>query len=107
MPGNPVTDPQWPADLADTVEQVVGAVRDKATRPVVKASRAVVLGLFAAFVGVTAVVMLLVLSTRLIQDLLDIVLPRERAVYISYFAIGGILCLAGVLVYSRRTSDTA
>ena len=37
MPGNPFTDPNWAAELADTVERVVGTVRDKATTPVVKA----------------------------------------------------------------------
>lgn len=103
MPGNPLTDPNWASELADTVEHVVGVVRDKATRPVVTASRAVVFGLFAVIVGIGSLTLFLVMFVRLIQDLLDIVLPRERAVYVSYFAVGGMLCLAALLVYAKRT----
>ena len=44
MPGNPLTDPNWAPDLADTVERVVGKVRSTATDNAVKASRAVVFG---------------------------------------------------------------
>ena len=38
MPGNPLTDPNWAPDLADTVERVVGTVREGATTPVVHAA---------------------------------------------------------------------
>jgi hypothetical protein len=31
MPGNPLTDPNWPAQLAAQVERWVGVVRDTAT----------------------------------------------------------------------------
>ena len=56
MAGNPLTDPNWAADIADTVERVVGTVRDRATKPVVHVTRAVVFGLLGAFLGVTAVI---------------------------------------------------
>ena len=105
MPGNPFTDPNWAADLADTVERVVGNVRDKTTRPLVKASRAVVFGLLAAIVGIVAVVLLLIVATRGTQALLDIGLPHARSVYLSYFIIGGILCLAGALLMRKRSSS--
>jgi hypothetical protein len=104
MPGNPFTDPNWAAELADTVERVVGNVRDKATRPLVKASRAVVFGLIIAIVGLIAVVLTLIAFTRGLQALLDIWLPNERSVYVSYFVIGGILCLAGAFLMRKRSS---
>ena len=44
MPGNPFTDPNWAPDLANTVERVVGKVRNVATDNAVKASRGVVFG---------------------------------------------------------------
>ena len=60
MAGNPLTDPNWAADLADTVERVVGTVRERATTPVVHVTRGVVFGLLGAFLGVTALVLLLI-----------------------------------------------
>lgn len=104
MPGNPFTDPNWAADLADTVERVVGNVRDKTTRPLVKASRAIVFGLPALIIGIVAVVLLLTIMTRGIQALLDIGLPHARSVYLSYYIVGGILCFAGALLMRKRSS---
>jgi hypothetical protein len=103
MPGNPFTDPNWAAELADTVERVVGSVRDKTTRPIVKASRAIVFGLIAAMVGVVVVTLAVIGAMRAVEALLDLWLTHARAVYVSYFVIGGILCLAGALFMRRRS----
>ncbi len=105
MPGNPFTDPNWAADLADTVERVVGSVRDKTTKPLVTATRAVVYGLFAGILGIAALILALAVATRGLQALLDIPLRRSASVYISYLIVGGIFSLAGVFVLSKRYSD--
>lgn len=102
MPANPLTDPNWAADLADTVERVVGTVREKATTPVVHATRGIVYGLLGAFLGLTAVVLLLIVLTRALQALLDLAVSTERAVYLSYLILGGILSLVGLLVLRKR-----
>ena len=102
MPANPLTDPNWAAELADTVERVVGTVRDKATTPVVHITRGIVYGLLGAFLGIAAVTLLLIGMTRAIQALLDIGLTNERSVYVSYLIMGGILCVAGLLVLRKR-----
>ena len=102
MPANPLTDPNWAADLADTVERVVGTVREKATTPVVHITRGIVYGLLTAFLGIAAVVLLLIGVTRGIQALLNIGLSNERSVYISYLLMGGILGVAGMLVLRKR-----
>ena len=104
MPGNPLTDPNWAADLADTVERVVGTVREKATKPAVHVTRGVVFGLLAAFLGLTAFTLVLIGGTRALQVLLDLVVSTERAVYLSYLLVGGILCLAGALLFHSRHS---
>jgi hypothetical protein len=104
MPGNPLTDPHWAADLADTVERVVGTVRDKATTPAVHVTRGIVFGLLAAFLGFAALALLLIGVTRGLQALLDLAVSTERAVYLSYFLMGGILCLAGALLFRSRHS---
>jgi hypothetical protein len=105
MPGNPFTDPNWAADLADTVERVVGTVRDRTTKPLVTASRGVVFGLLAAILGVVAAILLILVATRATQALLDIWFRHEMSVYLSYFIVGGIICLGGLFVLSKRFSN--
>ena len=105
MPGNPFTDPNWAADLADTIERVVGNVRDKTTKPLVVATRAVVYGLLAGILGVAAVVLLLAVLTRGLQTLLDLGVSQPRSVYLSYLIVGGLISLGGVLVLRKRYSS--
>jgi hypothetical protein len=105
MPGNPLTDPNWAPELADTVERVVGTVREKTTDNVVKAARIIVFGLFAAFLGLTGVILLVITFTRALQVLLDFAVTPARAVYISYFLVGGICCLLGAFLMKKRHSD--
>ncbi len=105
MPGNPLTDPNWAPELADTVERVVGTVREKTTDNAVKAARAVVFGLLGAVLGITALVLLVIILTRGLQSLLDLAVTWGQAVYLSYFIIGGICCLLGALLMKKRHSD--
>ena len=106
MAGNPLTDPRWPGDLADAVENVVGQVRDRATTPVVKITRGIVYGVLASFVAITALVSVVIGMTRALQILLELGLTEAQAVYVSYFIMGGILSLAGWLVLvMRHTGD--
>jgi hypothetical protein len=105
MPGNPFTDPNWAADIADTIERVVGTVRDRTTKPLVKASRAVVFGTLTVILGIVAITLLIVMLTRAMQALLDIWLRHEVSVYVSYLIVGGIFCLGGAFVLSKRFSN--
>jgi hypothetical protein len=105
MAGNPFTDPNWAADVADTIERVVGRVRDKTTKPIVTVTRAVVYGFLAAIVGIAAVVLSIIAATRGLQSLLDIGLRRSASVYLSYLIIGGIFGVIGVFLLSKRYSN--
>jgi hypothetical protein len=107
MAANPLTDPNWAPELADTVERLVGTVRDRATKPAVRAARAIVFGLLAAMLAVVAITLLLIAATRAIQALLDLGLDWSVAVYLSYFIVGGILCLVGWLLLARRPPPDA
>ena len=107
MAGNPLTDPNWAPDLADTVERLVGTVREKATKPVVHAARGVVFGVLAGILAVVAITLLLIAATRGLQALLDLAVGWSTAVYLSYFIVGGILCLAGLLLLTRRPPPDA
>ena len=105
MPGNPFTDPNWAADLADTVERVVGTVREKTTTPIVRVTRGLVYGLLALILGIAAIVLLIVMLTRGTQEMLDqFKVRRSAAVYISYLGVGGIFSLLGLFVLSKRYS---
>ena len=105
MPANPLTDPNWAAELADTVERVVGTVRDRATTPVVHITRGIVYGLLACVPrdrrpGPAADRA----STRGMQAFFNIWLSNERSVYVSYLLIGGILCGAGTVGAEEASS---
>ena len=104
MPGNPLTDPNWAAETTDTVVRFVDQVKAKTTKPAVMAARGLVFGLLAAFLGLFALVLLLIFLTRGIQALLDIGLDHDRSVYISYFIVGGILSLVGLLLFKKRNA---
>lgn len=104
MPGNPLTDENWAHDVADQIITVVGNVRDKTTNNVVKGARGVVFGLLGLILGFVAVVLVLILITRALQSLLDIWFAWATAVWISYFIIGGILTVGGLLLMSKRHS---
>lgn len=104
MPGNPLTDPNWAPDLADQITEFIGNVRDKTTNNAIKAARAIVFGLLAAILGLTALVLLLIFLTRGLQALIDLLTSWERAVWISYLALGGIFTLAGMFLMTKRAS---
>ena len=104
MPGNPLTDPNWAPDLANQITNLVGTVRDKTTNNAVKAVRAVVFGLLGMFLGLVVLVLLLIIATRGLQALLSLALNWDRSVYLSYFIIGGILTLGGLLLMGKRSA---
>jgi hypothetical protein len=102
MPGNPLTDPNWPSTLADQVERVVGTVREKTTAPAIHAARAVVYGLLIFIIAIPVVVLLVIVITRGLQSFLDLFMTWAQAVYVSYFLLGGILIVVGALLFSKR-----
>lgn len=104
MPGNPLSDPNWAADVTNQITTFVGNVRDKTTGNVVKAVRGLVFGLLATFLGLFAVVVLLVMLARALQSLLDIWVDWATAVWISYLVLGGLFVLAGLILMSKRHS---
>jgi hypothetical protein len=102
MPGNPLSDPNWAPNLADTVERVVGQVRDKTTKPLLTAYRGLVFGLVAMFGAAFAVVLLVVVGVRGLQALIEIGTSHADAVWISYFAIGVVFAVAGLVLMKKR-----
>lgn len=105
MPGNPLTDPNWAPDLTDQITDFVGNVRRRTTDNAVKAARAVVFGLLGLILGIVAVVLAIIGSTRGLQALYDLGTSTDKAVYLSYFTLGGIFTLVGLFLMMKRSSS--
>jgi len=104
MAGNPLTDPNWAADTTDQVVKLVDNVKAKTTKPAVMLARGLVFGLLAIFLGLFALVLLLVGLTRGLQAAIEPFTNQPRAVYISYFVVGGLLTLVGALLFKKRNA---
>jgi hypothetical protein len=95
---DPSPAPDWAARTADSIERVVTTVRDRTTKPVLIAGRAVVFGLLAAIVGVAAVVLLSIAIVRVLVILTD------RA-WVAELILGALFVIVGfVLLRLRRTA---
>jgi predicted lysophospholipase L1 biosynthesis ABC-type transport system permease subunit len=109
MAGNPLTNPNWAPELADTIDKYVGAVRDKATRKAVVVVRALVFGLLIAVTAVVAVVVGIILGVKLLQRIVNIGgwIDADSSVWVSYVVMGVLLVIAGTWSMAKRSSKTA
>ena len=87
----------WSVQAADTIERVVGAIRDKTSVPLITVVRALVYGLLVAVMGITMVVFLTVAAVRLVNVVLE--------VWATYLLIGGIFTALGLFLLRKATSD--
>ena len=106
MPANPLTDPQWADETTDTVVRLVGKVRDEGTNKVVYAARGLVFGIIIVFLAVFALIIMINAIMRGLQSALDWQFDHARSVYISYFLVGGIFSLIGLLLFKKRGAAT-
>ncbi|WP_420452057.1 hypothetical protein [Ilumatobacter sp.] len=107
MPGNPLTDPNWADDTADTVIRLVDTVKSKTTRPAVMVARGLVFGLLAMFLGLFALVLLLIGLSRGLQAIIEPFADQSRAVYISYLLVGVLLSVVGAVLFKKRNDTSA
>ena len=102
LPGTPAHEADWPAQAADTIERVVGSVREKTTGPLLKAAKGVVYGLFAGFVGLVVVVMAIVMAARLLNNYLPDSVFGEEHMWAVYLIIGLVFLLGAAFTWPRR-----
>lgn len=107
MAGNPLTDPNWADTTTDQVVKLVDNVKAKTTKPAVMIARGLVFGLLAIFLGLFALVILLIGTTRGLQVLLELITTQGRSVYISYFVVGGALTLVGAVLFKKRNDASS
>jgi hypothetical protein len=102
MPGNPLTDPNWAKEITDTIDRYVGKVRTTVTDRVVFAVRAVVFGIVIAIAAPVTLILLLILSTKLLERIIALATDHDSSVWISYALLGGLLVLFGSLMMRKR-----
>ena len=92
--------PDWAQQTTDTIERVVGSVRDKTTGPLIKVARVVVFGTLAAIVGVAALVLLAIVLVRVLN-----LLPGD--VWVAHLITGAVFSLAGLFLWRKGAAPAA
>lgn len=90
---------ELPRRAADAVQLLVDTIHDKAVRPAVLVTRAIVFGLVVAALGTV----LAVVGSIALLRIFDVYVFGHR-VWLSYVVLGGALTLAGLGAWSRRTA---
>lgn len=102
--GTVVDTTDWPAQAADTIERVVGSVRDKTTGPAITAARWVVYGTFALLVGMAVLVLLAIAAVRLLDVYLPDAWVGEDHTWVAHLIVGLVFALVGMAMWSKRTA---
>jgi len=88
---------EWPARVADTIEDVVESVHDRLVRPLTLVARGVVFGI----IIVVMALVLAVLAVVAVVRVLDVYAFGGR-VWASDALLGAVLVAAGVFAWSKR-----
>ncbi|MFM7879300.1 MAG: hypothetical protein ACKO80_03270 [Acidimicrobiaceae bacterium] len=105
MISNPFTDPKWAKKTVDAIDRWVDFISDKTTRPIANLVRLVVFGVIAVVATTTIIVLALIGISRALNELLDIWLTRQDAVWISYFILSFVFVAIGAWLMRRRYSS--
>jgi len=90
----------WSAQAADTIESVVGTIRDKTTVPLTTVARGIVYGIVAGVMGGAALLLLVIALVRV----LDVYIPGN--VWTVYAVVGGLFTVGGLLLWRMRRPKT-
>lgn len=104
-----VSTSDWPAQVADTIEQVVGTIRDNTTGRAITAARGVVFGMFAIFAGTAVALFLAIAAVRLVVVYLPDSVFGEEHVWAAHTLVGLPFTLAGLVLLrkARKVPKTA
>jgi len=99
---NPFTDPRWAKKTVEAIDRWVDFISDKTTRPISNLVRLVVFGVIAVVATITIIVLALIGISRALDELLDVWLSRQDAVWISYFILSLVFVAIGAWLMRRR-----
>jgi len=106
MPANPLTDPNWATETTDRLVSFIDSVRAHTTQKVIYVARGAVFGVIAAVLGAFIVIVAITGLMRGLQSLLELAVGWDRAVYLSYLIVGGLLSLIGMVLFRLRNAHT-
>ena len=104
MPANPLTDPNWATETTDKLVSLIDNVRAQTTQKVVYAARGAVFGVIAVMLGTFIAIIAFAGLLRGLQALLELAVGWDRAVYLSYLILGGLFCIVGLVLFSKRNA---
>lgn len=107
MAGNPLSDPNWAADMTETIVSTVDKIRDRTTTPIVMIARGLVFGLLGGILASAAVILLVIGLSRGLINFIEWPLDHDTAVWVSHAIVGGLLVLAGSICMAKRQSKEA
>ncbi len=96
----------WPAQAADTIERVVGSVRDKTTGPAITAARWIVYGTFALLVGSIVGVLVAIAAVRALDAYLPNAWFGTDHTWVAHLLVGATFTGLGMALWSRRSAST-
>jgi len=99
---NPFTDPRWAKKTVEAIDRWVDFISDKTTRPIANLVRLVVFGVIAVVATITIIVLAVIGISRALNELLDVWLSRQDAVWISYFILSFVFVAIGAWLMRRR-----
>ena len=88
------TSADWTVQIADTIESVVGSVRDKTAVPLETIARALVYGILIAVMGTTALILVTVILVRLLSYVFE--------VWAVYGILGILFSGLGLFLWRKR-----
>jgi len=93
-------DSDWPAEATETIESLVGLVRDRATVPLRTVARILVYGIALSVVAGVAGVLSVNAAIRALTVYLPVgrAVGGQRRVWAAYLVVGGIFTLAGLFL---------
>jgi hypothetical protein len=96
----------WPVQATDKIVRAVDTVRSNTSDRLVSVARWIVYGLLAAFMGLTALVLLAIGLVRLLIVYVENFrgVDAARAGWITEAGLGAIFVLSGMLVWRQRTA---
>ena len=97
----------WPAQAADTIERVVGSVRDKTTGPAITIARGIVYGTFALVVGTVVAVLVAIAAVRALDNYLPDSVFGEEHTWAAHLLVGLVFTGLGMGMWSRRSAPPA
>ena len=88
------TSADWTVQVADTIETVVGTVRDRTAVPLETAARGLVYGIVLGTMAITTLVLFTILMVRVLSYVLE--------VWAAYALLGAIFTLLGMFLWRKR-----